>query len=118
MDPECNSHVQGVNLIKATDLGSTIEPDSDLRIGRKIQAVTEIIKRFPKGDQGVVFAPNDETVETLEGVLESHEILYHTLRGCRVVQSAKLIEDFKMAHSDQQSKVLILNMSSESAAGA
>jgi hypothetical protein len=118
VDPECNSHVQGVNLIKAADLGSTIEPDSDLWFGRKIQAVTEIIKKFPKGDEGVVFALNDETVEILEGVLESHEILYHTLRGCRAVQSAKLIEDFKTDHWDQQSKILILNMGSESAAGA
>ena len=84
-----------------------------------MQAVIQLISKFPKGDQGVVFAPNDETVEILEDVLDYREIPYHSLRGCKAATSAKVIEDFKADDDpDQQSKVLILNMGSESAAGA
>ncbi|KAF1916136.1 hypothetical protein BDU57DRAFT_547894 [Ampelomyces quisqualis] len=119
VDPTCNLFVQDVNLVKVSNLGSTVEPDTDVWFGRKMQAVTQIIAAFPKGDQGVIFAPNDETVEILEDVLDSHEIAYHSLRGCRAAASAKMMEDFKTDDdADSQSRVLILNMGSESAAGA
>jgi site-specific DNA-cytosine methylase/SNF2 family DNA or RNA helicase len=116
---QCNLFVQGVNLVKFTDLGSSTEADSEPWFGRKMQAITHLISSFPKGDQGVVFAPNDETVEILEGVLDCHDIPYHSLRGYKTATSAKIIEEFKTEDDpDQQSKVLILNMGSESAAGA
>ncbi|KAH3990038.1 hypothetical protein HBI26_002010 [Parastagonospora nodorum] len=119
VDPMCSLFVQGVNLVKVTDLGSRTEPASERYFGRKMEDVIKIISRFPRGDQGVIFAPNDETVEILEEVLDSHGVAYHSLRGCRGATSAKIIEDFKTNDDpDDQSKVLILNMGSESAAGA
>lgn len=119
VDAMCSLFVQGVNLIKVTDLGSRTEPASERYFGRKMEDVINIISRFPRGDQGVIFAPNDETVEILEEVLDAHNVAYHSLRGCRGVTSAKIIEDFKTNDDpDDQSKVLILNMGSESAAGA
>jgi site-specific DNA-cytosine methylase len=117
--PKCNLFVQGVNLVKLTDLGSRTEPEFEPWFGRKMHDITQLISNFPKGDQGVVFAPNDETIEILEEALDCHAIPYHSLRGCKAATSAKIIEDFKTEDDpDQQSKVLILNTGSESAAGA
>jgi hypothetical protein len=119
VDPMCSLFVQGVNLVKATDLGSRTEPVTEHYFGRKMEDVTDIILKFPRGDQGVIFAPNDETVEILEEVLDCHDIPYHSPRGSRGVMSAKIIEDFKTNDDpDDQSRVLVLNMGSESAAGA
>ncbi|KAH7410248.1 hypothetical protein DE146DRAFT_733042 [Phaeosphaeria sp. MPI-PUGE-AT-0046c] len=115
----CNACIQSVNLVKITNLGSTTEPQREQWFGRKLQAVVQIISSFPKGDQGVVFVPNDETVEIIEEVLESHSISFHSLRGCKASAWAKIIEDFKVDDDPKdQSKVLILNIGSESAAGA
>jgi hypothetical protein len=117
--PMCSLFVQGVNLVRVTDIGSTTEPTCEQWFGRKMETITHIISKFPKGDQGVVFAPNDETVEILEEVLECQDIAYHSLRGCKATTSAKIIEDSKTDDdTDHQSKVLLLNMGSESAAGA
>jgi hypothetical protein len=119
VEPMCNLFVQGVNLVRVTDIGSTTEPAGEQWFGRKMETITHIISKFPKGDQGVVFAPNDETVEILEEVLDCQSIPHHTLRGCKATTSAKIIEDFKTDDDpDNQSKVLLLNMGSESAAGA
>lgn len=115
----CNASVHFVNLVKINDLGSATEPKREQWFGRKLEAVVQIISSFPKGDHGVVFAPNDETVEIIEEVLESHDIPFNSLRGCKASASAKIIEAFKTDDEpDDQSKVLILNMGSESAAGA
>jgi hypothetical protein len=119
VEPMCNLFVQGVSLVKVTDLGSRTEPVAHRYFGRKMADVIDIISRFPKGDQGVIFAPNDETVGILQEVLDSHAIPYHSLLGARSVTCAKIIEDFKNDDDpDNQSKVLLLNMGSESAAGA
>jgi hypothetical protein len=117
--PMCSQFVQGVNLVRVTDIGSTTEPTGELRFGRKMETITRIISQFPAREQGVVFAPNDETIEILEEVLEYQSISYHSLRGCKATTSAKIIEDFKTDDDPTtMSKVLLLNMGSESAAGA
>jgi hypothetical protein len=117
--PMCCQVVQCVNLVRITDIGSTTEPAGDLRFGRKMETITRIISRFPTREQGVVFAPNDETVEILEQVLEHQNIDYHSLRGCQATKSAKIIESFKTDNDPAtMRKVLLLNMGSESAAGA
>jgi hypothetical protein len=117
--PMCSQFIQGVNLVRITDIGSTTEPAGRQWFGRKMESITRIISKFPAGDQGVVFAPNDETIEVLEEVLECENVPFHTLRGCKATTSAKIIEEFKTDKNPKtMSKVLLLNMGSESAAGA
>jgi hypothetical protein len=116
--PECNVSVQEINLIKVTELGATAENVSEHSYGQKMEAITHLISTFPKGDQGLVFAPNDETVAILENVFDQSQITYHSPRGCKSATTAKVIEDFKTDKDPEtQSKILILNLGSESAAG-
>ncbi|KAL5120891.1 hypothetical protein ACEQ8H_001078 [Pleosporales sp. CAS-2024a] len=119
VDPTCNMFSQGVHLVKVTDLGSRCEPATQNYFGRKMEDVIGIVSTFPRGDQGVIFAPNDETVELVEQVLDCHSVSYYSLRGCRGVMSAKMIEKFQASRdADDAAQVLVLNMGSESAAGA
>ncbi|KAH8727919.1 hypothetical protein GQ44DRAFT_610840 [Phaeosphaeriaceae sp. PMI808] len=114
----CTLAVQSLNLIKVTSLGTNIEEITGHRFGRKIQAITGLVLGISAGEQGLVFAPNDETIEILENVFDYYEIPYHSLRGYRASMCAKIIEEFKTENDpDEQSKILILNLGSESAAG-
>jgi SNF2 family DNA or RNA helicase len=115
----CNVTVQAVNLIKATDLGSTREQVAERSFGRKMDAIADLVLDIPEQDQCLVFAPNDETIDILEEVFDYHEISFSSTRGIRPAAVARVLEDFK-ANSNQKcggSKVLILNLTSETAAG-
>jgi hypothetical protein len=79
VEPQCNVTVQSVNLVRATNLGSNVERPAD-----KLEAIIDLISRFPKGDQGLVFAPNDEIVEVLEDVFDQRGISYFHCAGTRV----------------------------------
>ena len=116
----CSCTVQAVNLIKATDLGSTPEKIAGHSFGRKMNDIAKLIKKLPTDDQGLIFAPNDETIAMLGEVLDHHHIFYSTPSGCNSRQAAKIIEEFKASKdedSEECPKVLLLNLTSETAAG-
>ncbi|KAF2631544.1 hypothetical protein BU25DRAFT_384913 [Macroventuria anomochaeta] len=118
--PGCSCTVQAVNLIKATDLGSTREKVAGHSFGWKMNNIAKLITKLPSGDQGLVFAPNDETIAMLGGVLEYHDVPYYTPSGCNSRQAAKIIEEFKASANEDledRPKVLLLNLTSETAAG-
>ncbi|KAF3050916.1 hypothetical protein E8E11_006202 [Didymella keratinophila] len=115
----CNCTIKAVSLIKATDLGSTPEKVTGHSFGRKMDNIARLIRKLPDDDQGLVFAPNDETIAILGGVLDHHDIAYSTPNG-NSRQAAKIIEEFKASvHDDPEDrpKVLLLNLTSETAAG-
>lgn len=116
----CSCTVQAIHLIKATDLGSTRECTTAHNFGRKMNGIAQLIRDLPSNDQGLVFAPNDETIAMLAKVLEHHNIPYYTPSGVSSRQAAKIIEEFKAsAHEDinDRPKVLLLNLASETTAG-
>ncbi|KAF1848463.1 uncharacterized protein K460DRAFT_308788 [Cucurbitaria berberidis CBS 394.84] len=104
------------NLIKVSRLGSTVKHTSEGRFGEKLEGIAHIIKRIPKEDQGLVFAPNEETIGILENVFKSYNISYHSPSYGR--SAAEMMEDFKTNEDPhERKKVLILDLGSESAAG-
>jgi site-specific DNA-cytosine methylase/SNF2 family DNA or RNA helicase len=116
--PGCEVPVQANNLIKVSDLGSPEENISQKSFGRKLGVISSLVKRLPEDDQGIIFVPNDEVRRILEDVLDDHEIAYHSL-GTQKASAAKILEDFKTnTDPKKKKKVLVLNLASESAAGA
>ena len=116
----CSCTVRAIDLIKATDLGSTRERVAGHSFGRKMDSIARLIRKFPNDDQGLVFTPNDETIAMLGGVLDHHNISYYTPSGCNSRQAAKIIEEFKTSANEEfedHPKVLLLNLTSETAAG-
>ena len=115
----CSCTIQTISMIKATDLGSTPEKVNGHSFGRKVDSIARLLRKLPVNDQGLVFAPNDETIAILGKVLDHHKIPYYTPNG-NSRQAAKVIEEFKASiHEDpkHRPKVLLLNLNSEIAAG-
>lgn len=118
--PGCSCTVQTGDLIKATDLGTTGEKTGGHSYGRKTDDIAKLIMRIPSNDQCLIFAPNDETVAMLGGVMDHHSIPYYTPCGCNSRLAAKIIEEFKASKDEDPAdrpKVLLLNLTSETAAG-
>lgn len=114
----CFLRVQSANLIKITDLGPATAQVVGQGFGKKVEAIIQLVSNFPKSDQGLIFAPNDEIICVLEEVFEQHGILFHSLRRSKAAQAARIIEDFKTDGGPKKNrKVLILNLGSEFAAG-
>lgn len=115
--PGCSLTVEAINSIKATDLGSTREQVTQRSFGRKMDAIADLVLDILYHDQCLVFSPNDETIDILEEVFDSHGIPYSSTRGIKPAAVAPLLEDFKTKRQSASSKVLILNLMSEIAAG-
>lgn len=118
VEPSCNVPMQSMNLIKVSDLGSAEKHSTGRDFGTKLETVTRIIRDMPEDDQGLVFAPNEETISIVEGVFDHYDISYHSPSLCRPAAASEIMEDFKANKDpDERRKVLILNLGSESAAG-
>ncbi|KAF2688013.1 hypothetical protein K458DRAFT_294513 [Lentithecium fluviatile CBS 122367] len=114
----CEIPIQTKNLIKVSALGSRKDDVSRKSFGRKLDSISALIKRLPKNDQGIVFIPNDGVSKDIEDAFNHHKILFHSL-STRKAGAAKILEDFKTNTDPQKrKKVLILNLASETAAGA
>ncbi|KAF1934810.1 hypothetical protein EJ02DRAFT_362876, partial [Clathrospora elynae] len=116
--PGCNSPVHEINLIRVPDLGTTGTQNAGRDFGNKLETIVQLIKDFPDDDQGIVFAPNEETIGILEMVFDHHNVSYHSTSNCRPAAAAKIMEDFKTNQvPNERKQVLLLNLGSESAAG-
>jgi hypothetical protein len=116
----CGVSIQPDDMIRASDLGSA-ENDTSASpgsYGRKLDEVSALIKQLPESDQSIVFAPNDEIGRVLEDFLNDNNVSFHSL-VTRKTGVARTLEDFKTnTNPREKKKVLILNLASESAAGA
>lgn len=115
----CSCTVQTVDFIKATDLGSKREDEAEHSFGRKTNSIARLIKELD-GDQGLVFAPNEEMVAVLRAVFDHYDISYRTPSGCNSRKAAEVVEEFKASAAEDiedRPKVLLLNLASETAAG-
>jgi hypothetical protein len=116
----CSCTVQTVDFIKATDLGSKRESEAEHSFGRKTNNIARLIKDLPDDDQGLVFAPNDETIAVLRAVFDHYDIRYCTPSGCNSRKAAEVVEEFKASADENigdRPEVLLLNLASETAAG-
>ncbi|KAF2447106.1 hypothetical protein P171DRAFT_409502 [Karstenula rhodostoma CBS 690.94] len=111
--PSCSTTVQAMNLVKATHLGSRKEKEkeSGRSFGRKLDAVAKLIAEVPDDDQCLVFAPDSRTIGDLKDLCDHHNISYP---ACCERNPAKAIQEFKKS---PDVKVLILDLTSETAAG-
>ncbi|CAA9957087.1 DNA repair protein rad8 [Pyrenophora teres f. maculata] len=113
--PGCKARLGDGELIPMANLGSKESHAGGKRVGKKIDAIVELISRMPPTDQGILFAPNNESMRVLERVLDHHEIRYSSARE---TGAAQVIEEFKTNKEPAtMKKLLILDVGDESAAG-
>ena len=105
-------------MIRFSDLGSIVGRKVGQNCGEKLEAITQLIEKLLDDDQAIVFAPNEEIINILEGVFEHYKISCQSLnRGTRAT-SAKIIEHFKTdKNANTKKRLIVMNLGSESAAG-
>jgi SNF2 family DNA or RNA helicase len=108
----CGLPIDPTSLVKVLELGSTKDDGEEMSFGRKLDELASVIGKLPKNDQAIIFVPNSEVVSVIEGLLRFHQIPFHSLGK---TNSSDTLEDFK---TSKKKKVLVLNLQSESAAGA
>lgn len=120
--PGCSTMVQPKSLIKVIHLGSQKpepgrsfgEPGSGepgRSFGRKVDSIAELIREIPDDDQSLLFAPDSRTISDLITLCNYHDISHVTPSNR---DPGKAIQKFKKS---TEVKVLILDLSSEAAAG-
>ncbi|KAH7118782.1 hypothetical protein B0J11DRAFT_75237 [Dendryphion nanum] len=112
----CDAPFLAPNLLRLSDLGVSRNKGKESLLGAKIHAVVNLITSMPDDDQGLIFVPNDETMDIVEEALESYDISFHSVGGSS--STSETVEDFKN-NSDPKTrkKLLILNLNDDSASG-
>ena len=99
-------------------MSGTTGADKSGRYGRKMGSILDLLESLPKEDQAVVFVPSEDVVNVMERALSVRGIQHHSPSRNRS-ESARVLERFKHdSNPKTMRKVLILNSSSELAAGA
>ena len=112
----CKARANEGNLIPMTNLSLNENEAAGQSFGKKLSAIVRLVSKMSVADQGILFAPNEETITIIEDVLDRHKISYYSTRNRRT--APKAIESFKANKKPgSQKKLLILNLGSESAAG-
>jgi len=116
--PGCDAQLQATSLIQVTELKRHQCDESGSGFGRKLDSIIELIESVPEDDQGVVFVPGGEVMSIFQDIFSQDNIPYHALDSSNRAAARKL-EDFQTNRDPiEMKKVLILNLMSESAAGA
>jgi superfamily II DNA or RNA helicase len=106
------------SFIRFSELGSIGVQEAGHSFGKKLTAIAQLTKKLPAEDQAIVFAPNEETIETLEAVFGHNNITYHSPSRSTRAGPAKIMEEFKKNNDPKKRKrLIILSLGSESAAG-
>ncbi|KAF2640429.1 hypothetical protein P280DRAFT_550182 [Massarina eburnea CBS 473.64] len=115
----CKVPVEAKNLIQTSHIGSSDNKTSEGSFGKKLDDIVDLLKTISSSDdQAIVFVPNEEVSTAVEEALGQHDVSYATL-DARKAQAARTLEEFKTNKDPKtMKKVLILDLSDESAAGA
>ena len=116
----CKAAARSFNVVKATELG---EEDREARVGRhygrKLETMIDLIKNeVPKTDQVILFVQFSDLMQKISTALTDHRISHWALLSSQRNRSAKMMSDFQNNTTSTKKKVLILNVSDESASGA
>ena len=98
---------------KVSHLSTGLNADSsdpENSFGRKMDAIAKLLEELPPDDQVLVFAPDEGTIGLLQDLFEHYGITYLTPGKEPEVE----IKEFK---TNPDVKVLILDLTSETAAG-
>ena len=113
--PGCNAAVQTSSYIRFSHIGSQEEQSLRKSFGRKMDKVAELIENIPEHDQVLLFAPDTDGVNKMKQLLDHHNISYLTPSA---KDPSRALQRFKNEEGDDTDiKVLILDLTSETAAG-
>ena len=118
-EASCNAAAGQFQLHPASDLG--YEVDDEGFYGSKMEAIVRLIKKIgndDKDEQILLFAQFDGLMQDISKVLTAENISHYALIGRNSRQWSKHMNEFQSNTEDTKKKVLMLNLSNETAAGA
>ena len=118
----CDAPMMEYHTLKSTDLGQGGGRDAQSRSyhGKKIDDIVRLIKNdIPSDEQVLLFVQFDDLMEKIAKAFNDHNISHHAIReNLTNSKAADMMENFQEDMTPKKRKVLLLNCSNESSAGA
>ena len=111
----CNASAQKQHTTRATALLG--DNDTAPIYGAKLDCIIELIKGTAEDDQVLLFVQFDDLMEKVADALVANDISNHCITH-KHKNPDKMMEDFRKNKDKDRKKVLLLNPSNETAAGA
>jgi hypothetical protein len=116
----CEAVAKAFHFIPAKDLGSEnskhIE-NTRLHYGQKLEEIVHLIKSLPDSDQVLLFMQYDDLMEKVEKALNDNKITNYCIMKS-LKRTVSYMDAFQTEIGKTARKVLMLNLSDESASGA
>lgn len=118
--PDCHADVLDYHKTRASELRhkDPVVTISAPFYGKKIAEIIHLIKGIPAKDQVLMFVQFDDLMETISSALKDYGITHFALTDGAYKDTPKMMENFQKDRTEKKRKVLVLNSSTESAAGA
>ena len=115
----CAAEAYDYHRIKACELRHK-DPvvGSGLVCGKKVKEIIRLIKNVPAEDQVLLFVQFDGLMKKVASALEKHGISHYALTEKDSKNAPTWMNEFQENTAETRKKVLVLNPSNESAAGA
>ncbi|GJJ11419.1 hypothetical protein Clacol_005652 [Clathrus columnatus] len=116
---DCNAAARVLNVVKAETLGvdDVMRDGKGKHFGRKLEQVVDLIKnRIPESERVLVFVQFPDLMKKVNEALTANKIKFLEIKGTATVKS-KNLETFQN-ETVESHRVLLLNVTDESASGA
>ena len=117
IEDKCLAPAEDHHVHSAADLG--VDEVVRSKYGSKLDAIINLIKKhIPKKDQVLLFVQFDDLMQQISRVLKAENIRHYALREKAGTGAAKKMQNFQANGGIGRKKVLLLNSSDVTAAGA
>ena len=116
----CDAAAQDGNVLCASELGSEDSAaDENCQYGKKIEDIVKFLKEdVAKDEQAILFVQFDDLMVNIATALEEQSIGHFALTEGSASKHGKWMDEFQLDVSASKKKVLLLNPTDQSAAGA
>ena len=116
----CTAQAQWFHVVRATELGEDDgKARADRHSGKKVESVIDLIQNeIPEDEQVLLFVQFDDMMKKVAEILHEQDISHYALTSGQNMRASNTIANFQKDSKGDMRKVLILNVSDESASGA
>lgn len=113
----CDSAAEGHHTHCVAEFADQGQPD--VKFGSKTDAVLQWIMNTPEEDQVLLFVQFEDLMDQITTALHALGIKFHAIRNNKSMEAAENLDQFQEeTRAGRRRKVILLNPSNESAAGA
>lgn len=116
----CDAPMMEYHTLKSTDLSQDRDAQTRSHYGKKIDDIVRLVENdIPSGEQALLFVQFDDLMEKIAKAFKDHSVSHYAIReNLSNNKAADMMENFQEDMTSKKRKVLLLNCSNESSAGA